>query len=280
MKIKKKKPEWLKKKIDFKAHEDMGRMLKGLDLNTICREASCPNISECFSCGRATFLILGTACTRACTFCNVSNDIPQQPNDDEPSNVAKAVHKLGLEHVVITSPTRDDLPDYGAGHFAKTIAAIRKLSPDVRIEILVPDFRGDEGALRIIAEAKPDIFGHNIETVESLYDIRKGADYQLSLDLLKKRAAEMGMLTKSGIMLGLGELCDETMEVMEDIRNAGVSYLSIGQYLPPSKNHQPVAEYITPSKFEKMKGFALGLGFKHVESGPYVRSSYMAEGYK
>ncbi len=145
----------------------------------------------------------------------------------------------------------------------------------------MPDFRGgDEGALRIIAEAKPDIFGHNIETVESLYDIRKGgADYQLSLDLLK-RAAEMGgMLTKSGgIMLGLGELCDETMEVMEDIRNAGVSYLSIGQYLPPSKNHQPVAEYITPSKFEKMKGFALGLGFKHVESGPYVRSSYMAEG--
>ncbi|PLX68903.1 MAG: lipoyl synthase [Denitrovibrio sp.] len=273
------KPEWLKKKIDFKAHEDMGKMLKGLNLNTICREASCPNISECFSCGRATFLILGTACTRACTFCNVSNETPQTPDIDEPSNVAKAVKKLGLEHVVITSPTRDDLSDYGAGHFAKTVLAVRELTPNVRIEILVPDFNGDEDSLNIIADVKPDIFGHNVETVNSMYHIRKGADYQLSLDLLK-RAAEKGMVTKSGIMLGLGEMCDEIMEVIQDIRNADVSYLSIGQYLPPSRKHQPVTEYVTPSKFEKMKDFALSLGFKHIESGPYVRSSYMAEGYK
>jgi len=273
------KPEWLNKKIDLKTHQEMGGLLKGLRLNTICREAACPNISECFSCGRATFLIMGTKCTRECSFCNVTKEKPDGLDIHEPENVAEAVKRLRLEHVVITSPTRDDLPDYGAGHFAETVKAIRGVCPETRIEILVPDFRGSLESLRVIAEIKPDIFGHNLETVKRLYHIRKGADYDLSLKLLKD-ASEMGMLTKSGIMAGLGEKENEVLELMDDLRSAGVEYFSIGQYLQPSRKHQEVVEYIQPEVFYKYKEIAINKGFRHVESAPYVRSSYMAESYE
>ncbi|PLX68838.1 MAG: lipoyl synthase [Denitrovibrio sp.] len=273
------KPEWLNKKIDFRAHQEMSVMLKGFKLNTICSEAACPNISECFSCGRATFLIMGTKCTRECSFCNVSKEKPGELDKEEPANVAEAVKKLGLAHVVITSPTRDDLCDYGAGHFAYTVKAVREVSPETRVELLVPDFRGDLKSLETVAEVKPDIFGHNLETVSRLYHIRKGADYQLSLKLLKN-ASEMGMLTKSGIMAGLGEKEDEVAELMDDLREAGVDYFSIGQYLQPSRNHYDVAEFVRPEIFDRYKTLAIEKGFKHVESAPYVRSSYMAEEYK
>lgn len=278
MKIKR-KPEWLNKKIDLKAHREMGGLLHGLGLNTICREAACPNISECFSCGRATFLILGTLCTRGCAFCNVAKDTPLPPDTAEPANVAEAVKRLKLAHVVITSPTRDDLPDGGAGHFASVVKAVREISPETRLELLVPDFRGCEDALGTVAEARPDIFGHNLETVPGLYHIRKGADYSLSLSLLK-RASDMGLLTKSGIMLGLGETETEVDSLMDDLISAGVQYFSMGQYLQPSKKHQEVAKFVTPEQFDRYKETAVRKGFRHVESAPYVRSSYMAEGYK
>jgi len=272
------KPQWLNKKIDLKTHKEMGGLLKGLSLNTICREASCPNISECFSCGRATFLILGTKCTRECRFCNVEKGKPEMPDADEPQNVAEAVKRLKLKHVVITSPTRDDLPDYGAGQFAETVKAVRYASPETRIELLVPDFMGDEKVLQIVADVKPDIFGHNVEMPKSLYHIRKGADFERSMTLLKK-AADIGMLTKTGIMLGLGESMDEVIELMDDLLEVGVQYFSMGQYLPPSKNHYEVVEFVTPENFEKLKAIAKEKGFRHVESAPYVRSSYMADGY-
>jgi len=280
MKIRK-KPEWLNKRLDLKAHTQMGKMLKGLSLNTICAEAACPNISECFSSGRATFLILGTRCTRECTFCNVTKDSPEKPDMQEPANVAKAVEKLGLRHVVITSPTRDDLSDFGAGHFSETVKEIKKLCPETRIELLVPDFQNDRKAVETVLSTKPDIFGHNLETVKRLYSIRKGADYELSLSVLKT-ALEISpaVITKSGIMLGLGETESETEALMDDLISAGVSYLSMGQYLPPSKKHQELEEFITPELFEKYKNTAIKKGFSHVESAPYVRSSYMADGYK
>lgn len=273
------KPEWLNKKIDLKANREMGALLSGLRLNTICREAACPNISECFSCGRATFLILGTACTRECRFCNVTKAVPGAPDKSEPANVAEAVKRLRLAHVVITSPTRDDLPDFGAGHFAETVLAVRAVCPETRIELLVPDFKGSAGSLKSVADTQPDIFGHNLETVKRLYHIRKGADYHLSLKLLKD-ASDMGLLTKSGIMLGLGETEAEVTELMDHLRGAGVQYFSMGQYLPPSKGHQEVEEFITPEQFQIYKSIALDKGFRHVESAPYVRSSYMADGYK
>lgn len=273
------KPEWLNKKIDLSANREMGAMLGGLRLNTICREAACPNISECFSCGRATFLILGTACTRRCTFCNVTKAVPSAPDASEPANVAEAVKRLKLRHVVITSPTRDDLPDFGAGHFAETVLAVRAVSPDTRIELLVPDMQGDDMSLKLVADCAPDIFGHNLETVKRLYHIRKGADCELSLTLLRK-ASGLGLLTKSGIMLGLGETEDEVHALMDDLVNAGVQYFSMGQYLRPSREHQEVAEYVTPEQFAKYKATALEKGFRHVESAPYVRSSYMAEEYR
>lgn len=275
----KRKPLWLNKKIDLQAHREMGAMLKDLSLNTICREAACPNISECFSCGRATFLILGTKCTRGCAFCNVELDTPEKADGEEPFNVARAVEKLGLSHVVITSPTRDDLADGGAEQFALTVRAVREISPETRIELLVPDLKGDADALRVVAESEPDIFGHNLETVSRLYSIRSGADYGLSLELLAK-AHRAGLVTKSGIMAGLGETETEVFALMDDLRTAGVEYFSVGQYLMPSRKHHPVAEYVAPDIFEKYKETAYAKGFRHVESAPYVRSSYMAEVYK
>jgi lipoic acid synthetase len=275
------KPHWLQKKVSPADHADMDRLLGSLRLNTVCREASCPNISECFRQKQATFLILGKECTRSCTFCNVSGNTPAPLVADEPERVAKAVVFLGLQHVVITSPTRDDLPDGGAGHFATTVTAIRRASPQTVIELLVPDFQGNLQSLAVVAAAGPDILGHNIETVPRLYSIRSGADYQRSLEILKAaKEIAPGIPTKTGIMLGLGESAAEVIATLNDIRATGCDYLSIGQYLAPSRNHYPVAEFIEPAEFDRYREKALAIGFAHVESAPYVRSSYHADRYK
>lgn len=257
------------------------RLLLGeLRLNTVCQQALCPNISECFSCGQATFLILGRNCTRSCSFCNVEKSTPLPIETDEPGRVAEAVTRLKLTHVVITSPTRDDLPDGGAGLYANAVAAIRKASPATRIELLIPDFKGDQSSIRLVTNSRPDIIGHNVETVPGLYHIRNGSDYNRSLDVLKF-CAEMApdIRTKSGIMLGMGEIGKDVLQLFEDLRKVGCSYLSIGQYLAPSRLHYPVQEYIKPEIFDEFREAAVKLGFKHVESGPYVRSSYHAGEY-
>lgn len=274
------RPEWLQKKLSPAAHAGMDAMLGELRLNTVCRQALCPNITECFRQKQATFLILGTACTRLCTFCNVDKSVPHPVDPEEAGRVAEAVRRLGLAHVVVTSPTRDDLPDGGAGAFADTVAAIRALSPTTRVELLVPDFLGArESVLRIVGSG-PDVFAHNVETVPRLYAIRNGADYRRSLRVLSMATeAAPGIPAKSGIMLGLGETPGEVRAVLGDLRAAGCAYLSIGQYLAPSRNHQPVAAFVPPETFDRMREEALGMGFSHVESGPYVRSSYHAADY-
>jgi len=275
------KPHWLQKKVAPADHAEMDRLLGSLRLNTVCREASCPNISECFRQKQATLLIMGKECTRSCSFCNVSANTPAPVDADEPERVARAVTALELQHVVITSPTRDDLPDGGAGHFAKTVQAIRKASPHTVIELLVPDFQGDLQCLAVVTAAGPDIFAHNIETVPRLYSIRAGADYQRSLELLKTaKQLSPALPTKTGIMLGLGESAVEVLATLHDIRATGCDFLSIGQYLAPSRNHFPVAEFIEPAEFDRYREKAVAIGFTHVESAPYVRSSYHADRYK
>lgn len=275
------KPEWLRKKVPQGEQAAMRGLLSELKLNTVCQQALCPNISECFSCGQATFLILGRDCTRQCSFCNVDKaPRPQPPDPDEPRRVAEAVVRLKLSHVVITSPTRDDLEDGGAAHYAATVVAICTASAGTAVELLVPDFGGDKAGLALVLAEKPAVLAHNLETVPRLYAVRTGADYQRSLDLLQT-AAELApaIPTKSGIMLGLGEEFDEVRAVMRDLRKVGCSYLSLGQYLAPSKRHQPVVAYIPPQQFDQLRDEALALGFRHVESGPYVRSSYHAANY-
>lgn len=275
------KPEWLRKKVVAGEQTAMRALLSELQLNTVCQQALCPNISECFGCGQATFLILGRDCTRQCSFCNVEKGAqPLPPDPDEPRRVAEAVVRLRLTHVVITSPTRDDLPDGGAGQYAAAVAAIRAASPATRVELLVPDFGGDMEALQTVLQAGPDILAHNLETVPRLYEVRKGADYARSLTVLQT-AAELApdIPVKSGLMLGLGETEQEVAAVMQDLRQVGCSYLSLGQYLAPSRRHQPVVSYIPPERFEALREQALALGFRHVESGPYVRSSYHAAKY-
>lgn len=274
------KPHWLQKRVSPSAHAEMDRLLGSLSLNTVCREASCPNITECFKNRQATFLIMGRECTRGCSFCNVDRKQPLPLDNEEPARVAEAVVRMELRHVVITSPTRDDLPDGGASHFSATVAAIRSASPETAIELLVPDFMGSEGSLKTVLASRPDILGHNIETVPRLYSIRSGAEYGRSLQLLR-RAAKLApaIPVKSGIMLGLGESREEALATIADIRATGCSYLSIGQYLAPSRRHTPVVEFVPPAEFELLREKALALGFSHVESGPYVRSSYHAEQY-
>lgn len=274
------KPHWLQKKVSPAAHADMERLLGSLQLNTVCREASCPNISECFRRKQATFLIMGRECTRGCSFCNVDRHPPSPLDPAEPERVAEAVVRLDLRHVVVTSPTRDDLPDGGAGHYAATVAAIRSRSPRTAIELLVPDFKGEKASLETVLSAGPDILGHNIETVSRLYSIRGGADYCRSLELLALSVTLAPAIpVKSGIMLGLGETREEVLATIADIRATGCSYLSIGQYLAPSRRHTPVVEFIPPEEFDRLRIDALAMGFSHVESGPYVRSSYHAEQY-
>ena len=258
------------------------RLLLGeLRLNTVCQQALCPNISECFSCGQATFLILGTSCTRLCSFCNVEKNTPLPVDNEEPTRIGEAVARLKLTHVVITSPTRDDLPDGGSSQYVATVSTIRKTSAGTRIELLIPDLLGSQESLALITASHPDIIAHNIETVPRLYHVRSGADYQRSLAVLKA-CRELAPLisTKSGIMLGMGEEEQEVEQVIEDLRRVDCGYLSIGQYLAPSRKHYPVQEYIRPEVFERLREHALTAGFSHVESGPYVRSSYHAGLYK
>ncbi len=256
-------------------------MLRGLGLHTVCHQARCPNIAECFSRGTATFLIMGDVCTRGCSFCAVKHGAPGLPDAAEPGRVAEAVRRMGIRHAVITSVTRDDLPDGGASLFAGVIRGLRAHDAAVTVEVLVPDFRGDADAIGIVAGAGPDIFGHNIETVPSLYAVRKGCDYKRSLKVLETaRAFSPALRTKSGMMLGLGEAREEVSAVMRDLRRAGCDYLSLGQYLRPGGGCAPVREYIEPAMFDAYREEALALGFSHVESGPYVRSSYMADTYR
>jgi len=274
------KPEWLK--VKGSAARDravMSELLADLSLNTVCHEAACPNISECFGRKTATFMILGTQCTRGCKFCNIHDGKPEAINPHEPENVAKAVERLGLRHVVVTSVTRDDLEDGGAHHFAKTIRAIRALTPNTRVEVLIPDFKMNTKALDTVIEAGPDIIAHNIETVRSLYRAaRPEADYDQSLNVLtyiKETAPKI--YTKSGIMLGLGETKFQVEEVFRDLRAHKCDFLTVGQYLAPSKEHHPVICYIHPSIFKYYESKACELGFQHVASGPLVRSSYHAD---
>ncbi len=274
------KPEWLQKRINPAAHAAMEGLLGELHLHTVCQEARCPNITECFRERQATFLILGADCTRLCSFCNVTKRTPLPPDSTEPARVAEAVCRLGLSHVVITSPTRDDLPDGGAGHYAETVAAIRSAAPATKVELLIPDFLGSRESLARVVASAPAIIGHNVETVPRLYDIRAGGEYGRSLRVLRMLGElAPAVRSKSGIMLGLGETEDEVLTVFADLRAAGCSYLGIGQYLAPSRQHYPVREFIRPELFEKYRITALAMGFAHVESGPYVRSSYHAARY-
>jgi len=275
------RPAWLRKKIGHASTEATQRVLAAHRLNTVCREARCPNICECFAQRHATFLILGRCCTRRCRFCNVEKSAaPAAPDPCEPERVARAAAELGLAHVVVTSVTRDDIPDAGAGHFARTVHALRRTCPGARVELLIPDCQGREAPLRTICGAAPDILGHNLETVARLYSLRPGADYGRSLSVLRlSKKISPGIRTKSALMLGMGEKKEEVLAALDDLRRAGCDYLALGQYLPPSAAHEPVHAYVTPEEFGEYKKEALRRGFLHVESGPYVRSSYRAQSY-
>jgi lipoyl synthase len=274
------KPDWLKKKIVFDEGRTTSALLAASRINTVCREAKCPNMSECFKNKQATLLILGNICTRQCRFCHVGKNTPLPPDADEPRRAAHVIKQLNLNHVVITSPTRDDLKDGGAGHFAMTIREIKKLNRTVTIELLVPDFQGDTKALQTVLAGNPDILGHNIETVPRLYHLRPQAGYRRSLDVLKMaKDIDPGVKTKSALMMGLGETEKEVVDVLKDLRDASCDFLALGQYLRPSLDHVEVAAYIPPSQFEAYRTLALSLGFTHVASAPYVRSSYHASEY-
>jgi lipoyl synthase len=249
-------------------------------MTTVCEEASCPNLAECFSHGTATFMIMGLDCTRRCSFCDVGHGRPKPLDTTEPENLAQTVHSMGLRFVVITSVDRDDLRDGGAQHFVDCIMAVRKKNPNTQVEVLVPDFRGRmDKALDILMQAPADVFNHNIETVPRLYlACRPGSDYQHSLTLLQQhKQRHPNIPTKSGIMLGLGETDDEVMQVLQDLRAHGVERLTLGQYLQPTEHHTAVARYVTPESFDTFKQKALAMGFDHVASGPLVRSSYHAD---
>ena len=275
------KPSWIRAKSPATPQvARLKRILREKRLHTVCEEASCPNLGECFGHGTATFMIMGDICTRRCPFCDVAHGRPEPPDAAEPENLASTIKAMGLNYVVVTSVDRDDLRDGGAGHFIACIRAIRALNPDTRIEILVPDFRGRmEIALRNMGEAPPDVFNHNLETVPRLYrKVRPGADYQWSLDLLARFAESHSQVpTKSGLMLGLGETIDEVIEVMKDLRTHGCSMVTLGQYLQPSRFHLPVERFVPPENFDELAIIGRDLGFSHVASGPLVRSSYHAD---
>lgn len=276
------KPAWLNKKISLRDCAEVKTLLKDLRLNTVCEEAMCPNMGECFSRRQATFIILGAICTRACRFCAVVKGQPFAPDTDEPRRIAEAVQVMGLTHVVITSVTRDDLIDGGAAIFAETISKLRMVNSRVTIETLIPDFNADEKSLRLLAAANPDIIAHNMETVPRLYpEVRPtGASYNRSLELLRRlKNIAPKILLKSGLMLGLGERKEEVLAVFDDLIKAGCQFLSIGQYLAPSINHFPVEKYLAPEVFEEYREAALMRGFSYVKSAPYVRSSYAASDY-
>ncbi len=273
------KPAWLKVKAPGSPnYVRLKRLMGGLRLHTVCEEAHCPNIGECWHQGTATFMLLGEVCTRACSFCAVSHGRPEPLDPHEPARVAAAVADLSLRYVVLTSVDRDDLPDGGAAAFAETIRQIRARRPDTRIEVLIPDFQGQPEPLGTVLDARPDILNHNIETVRRLYPlVRPAARYERTLELLdRSRLLAPEIPTKSGLMVGLGEQWDEVVATLADLRAVGCSILTIGQYLRPSALHVPVARYYHPDEFEMLKSVALGVGFGHVESAPLVRSSYHA----
>ena len=273
------KPSWLKKRLP--PYEDLAKVKSILEktrLHTVCEEARCPNLGECFCRGTATILILGKVCTRHCRFCAVERGDLLPPEQTEPENVTQAVKEMGLHYVVITSVTRDDLSDGGASHFAKTIQAIRTLDREIKIEVLIPDFQGDSASLAMVLKAGPDVLNHNVETVSRLYpQVRPQADYKRSLDLLKKSKKSFPqILTKSGFMLGLGEAEAEIRGLMEDLHEAGCDFLTIGQYLQPRSDRLPVVRYIPPEEFEEYRKRGEQMGFESVASGPFVRSSFHA----
>lgn len=273
-------PEWLRKsQTHFVAVHELKQGLRTLNLHTVCESARCPNLHECFERGAATFLILGDACTRGCGFCAVAQSKRLPPLDPaEPANVARMAASMRLRHVVITSVTRDDLPDGGSAHFAETVRQVRAAAPESRIEPLTPDFCGDLDAVARVLDAAPDVFNHNLETVERLYPrVRPQARYRRSLDVLAFARGRSRALTKSGLMVGLGEAPEEVEALLRDLRAAGVEVVTIGQYLQPTQRNLPVAEYVTPRRFAAYREYGLSLGFKMVFSGPLVRSSYLAE---
>jgi lipoic acid synthetase len=277
------KPDWLKIRLGDPTNQNhVLKLIEGLNLHTVCQEARCPNIFECWSDRTATFMLGGDICTRHCGFCAVGKGAPGSLDPQEPRHVAEAVQHLNLAHTVITSVNRDDLPDGGAAHWAATVREVRALNPSCRIEVLIPDFNGDEAALNTVLDAQPDVLNHNTETIARLYRrVRPDADYQQSLTLLR-RAAERrdregrGMLTKSGIMVGLGEDFDEVVELMKHLRASSCDIMTIGQYLQPHARRLPVERYVTPEEFERWREVGMEMGFKHVESSPLTRSSYHA----
>lgn len=275
------RPDWLKVRIRANdSFDSVNDLIKNLSLHTVCQEARCPNIFECWSEGTATFMILGDICTRHCGFCAVGKGRPGTLDRDEPRHVGEAVKQLGVRHAVITSVNRDELPDGGAQHFAETIDWVRRLNPGVRIEVLIPDFCGNEQALNIVLAARPDVLNHNTETVARLYKrVRPDAQYQQSLELLRRADAhkpDQPLLTKSGLMAGLGENIEELLDTFRDIAETGCDILTVGQYLAPTPKHIPIEKYYTPEEFAYLKSEALAMGFRYVEAGPLVRSSYHA----
>lgn len=275
------RPRWLKVRIRAsETYNRVNNLIGDLSLHTVCQEARCPNIFECWAEGTATFMILGDVCTRHCGFCAVTKGKPIALDPEEPRHVGEAVRRLGIRHAVVTSVNRDELPDGGAAHFAATIRWIRQLNPGCRVEVLIPDFCGNEQALNVVLEAQPDVLNHNTETVRRLYRrVRPDAMYDQSLQLLARahaRKADWAFLTKSGLMVGLGETVEELLEAFSDIREAGCDILTVGQYLSPTARHIPIERYYTPEEFDYLRSEGLALGFQFVEAGPLVRSSYHA----
>jgi lipoic acid synthetase len=277
------KPEWLKIRLGDPTNQNaVLKLIEGLNLHTVCQEARCPNIFECWTDRTATFMLGGDTCTRHCGFCAVGKGQPEQLDPEEPRHVAEAVRHLDLAHAVITSVNRDDLRDGGASHWAETIREVRRLNPKCKVEVLIPDFNGDEDALNAVLDAEPDVLNHNTETIARLYRrVRPDANYQQTLTLLERAARrrdqeKRGMLTKSGIMVGLGEEFDEVVELMKDLRSVSCDIMTIGQYLQPHKRRLPVERYVTPQEFARWREIGMAMGFHHVESSPLTRSSYHA----
>lgn len=278
-----KKPNWLKIKVGDPTNQNkVSRLIEGLNLHTVCQEARCPNIFECWTDKTATFMLGGDTCTRHCGFCAVNKGIPMELDPEEPIHVAEAVKHLGLAHAVITSVNRDDLPDGGASHWAETIRKVHRLNPDCKVEVLIPDFQGDEDALKKVLDARPEVLNHNTETIARLYRrVRPDAIYAQSMKLLERAALYRdtqfpNMFTKSGIMVGLGEKFEEVIDLMKDLREVSCDIMTIGQYLQPYEKRLPVERYVTPEEFAEWKSIGEGMGFKHVESSPLTRSSYHA----
>ena len=275
------KPSWLNKRIDLRSCHKVKSILRDLSLHSVCEESSCPNISECFHNGVATFMILGDTCTRECAFCGINKGQPCPVDYEEPKRVKEAVKRLNLKYVVITSPTRDDLCDGGAGLFCQTVEEIMSLDSGIMVEILIPDFKGKRELIEKVTKCRVKVISHNLETPSSLYiKVRRKAIYRRSLEVLKLiKEINKEILTKSGLILGLGEKKEEVIQTLQDLRNVGCDFLTLGQYLPPSLNHYPLKEYVTPDKFAYFQKYAENLGFQAVKSAPYVRSSYLAHSF-